>query len=343
MNLSPLYTLAGTPLSELTHQFQEQQISDYQALALFRGIHRHGIFQVENIPEIGRKTRQFLEQIPPTSPLELQQKQEASDGTIKLSWQTPSGHLIESVIISNAEGRVTLCISSQAGCAVGCPFCLTGYMGLQKNLSASEIVLQYLQSRPFSKHPIRNIVFMGMGEPFHNESAVLQACRVLVDNFGSGLGYRKVSVSTSGVVPKIKTFWESKLCTLALSLHATTDELRNELVPLNRKWNLATLKEAFQELDYRKHDKIMVEYVLLHEVNDTPEDAMRLIQWCQGFPCKINLLHFNSFPNAPYRASEESRVLRFQQLLDQANVFYTFRTPRGREVQAACGQLAQLD
>ncbi|MEK7487176.1 MAG: 23S rRNA (adenine(2503)-C(2))-methyltransferase RlmN, partial [Planctomycetota bacterium] len=331
---------AGIPLAELKKIFREADLPAYQAVCVFRGIHRDGIFELEKIPEIGRKTRQFLESQPFLQPLTLLQKQESSDGTIKLSWQVASGDVIESVIIPNEEGRVTLCVSSQAGCAVGCPFCLTSYMGLKKNLTSAEIVLQYLQSRPFSPRLIKNIVFMGMGEPLHNEQEVLQACRTFIDDFGSGLGKRKVAVSTSGVASKIETFWNADICNIALSLHATTDEVRNQLVPLNKKWNLKALQETFQKLHYKNREKIMIEYVLLHEVNDTPEDAVRLLEWCQGFPSKINLIHFNSFPQAPYRASAPDRIVRFREVLLSAGLFHTFRTPRGRDVSAACGQLA---
>lgn len=340
ISTSSVYSIAGLPLADLKQWFVEAGLPAYQAVCVFRGIHRDGIIDLERIPEIGRKTREFLESQPTSPALTLLQKQESVDGTIKLSWQIPSGHSIESVIIPTYEGRVTLCVSSQAGCAVGCPFCLTSSMGLQKNLTSAEIVLQYLQGRTFSPRPIKNVVFMGMGEPLHNEHEVLQACRTLIDHFGAGLGKRKVAVSTSGVVPKIETFWNADICTIALSLHATTDETRNQLVPLNKKWNLKTLQKTFQKLTYQKHDKIMIEYVLLHEVNDTPEDAERLVQWCQGFPSKLNLLHFNPFPQAPYRASSLDRIARFQEILNRAGLFHTFRAPRGRDVSAACGQLA---
>jgi adenine C2-methylase RlmN of 23S rRNA A2503 and tRNA A37 len=339
-SLIPLQSLLGKPLEELKAWFLSQKLSSAQAIVLFRALHRRYLLEVKQIEGLGSRAQRVLEKLPSQALLSLAYQHHSQDGTLKLGWRLASGALIESVLIFAPKGRITVCLSSQVGCAVACPFCATGRMGWKANLRADEILAQYHESCRFSPTPVRNVVFMGMGEPLQNEKEVLKACKIFTEDQGLGLAKRKITISTSGIVPKIPEVWNANTAALAISLHATTDELRNTLVPLNKKWNLALLQQTLKGLQYRGHDHIMVEYLLLGGINDTPEDAYRLAKWCQAFPCKVNLLPFNAFPSSSYQPAPPEKVLQFQEILHQNGVFQTFRYSCGEDILAACGQLA---
>lgn len=266
------------------------------------------------------------------------------DGTRKWLLQFADGQTVETVFIPE-EDRGALCVSSQVGCTLSCSFCHTGTMPLVRNLSAGEILAQVLVARdrlgewPGSRpgRLLTNIVLMGMGEPLFNYDNVLRALRVMVDPDALGFSKRRVTVSTSGVVPKIDQLGRDLPVALAISLHAVRDELRDQLVPINRKWNIASLLEACRRYPIRR--RITFEYVMLKGVNDSDADARELVRLLSGIPAKVNLIPFNPWPGAPFECSSNNRIRAFAAIIEDAGVAAPIRTPRGRDILAACGQL----
>ncbi|WP_103172551.1 23S rRNA (adenine(2503)-C(2))-methyltransferase RlmN [Paracoccus sp. SY] len=282
---------------------------------------------------------------------EIVTRQVSADGTRKYLVRIAGGHEVETVYIPE-EGRGTLCVSSQVGCTLTCSFCHTGTQKLVRNLTAGEIVGQLMLARddlgewPVPGAPkdetrlVSNIVLMGMGEPLYNFDAVRDAMRVCMDNEGLSLSRRRITLSTSGVVPEIARTAEEIGCQLAVSFHATTDEVRNVLVPINRRWNIATLLDALREYPRLSNsERITFEYVMLAGVNDSDEDAHRLVELIRGIPAKINLIPFNEWPGAPYKRSSNNRIHAFADIIYKAGYASPIRTPRGEDIMAACGQL----
>ena len=282
---------------------------------------------------------------------EVVTRQISADGTRKYLVRIAGGHEVETVYIPE-EGRGTLCISSQVGCTLTCSFCHTGTQKLVRNLTAAEIVGQVMLARddlgewPVKGVPkvetrlISNIVLMGMGEPLYNFDNVRDAMKVVMDNEGIALGRRRITLSTSGVVPEIARTATEIGCLLAVSFHATTDKVRDRLVPINRKWNIATLLDALREYPgLSNSERITFEYVMLDGVNDSKEDAHRLVELLRGIPAKVNLIPFNEWPGAPYRRSSGNRIHAFADIIHNAGYASPIRTPRGEDIMAACGQL----
>jgi 23S rRNA (adenine2503-C2)-methyltransferase len=272
----------------------------------------------------------------------LAERKQAPDGTTKLALGF-GGATVETVLIP-AEDRTTVCVSSQSGCTRHCRFCATATVGFTRNLTAGEIVLQYAVARAEAppERPARNVVFMGMGEPMDNLDEVLTAVRVLTEEAAPRLSANHVTVSTSGVLPEMKRFLAESRAHLALSLNATTDEQRERLMPHNRVWPIASLLGALREDQARgSRRRYFLEYVLWQDVNDTDEDARRLAALLAGLPAHVNLIPHNAFEGNPLRAPADERVLAFQGRLREAGVRTLIRWPRGREVAAACGQLAR--
>jgi 23S rRNA (adenine2503-C2)-methyltransferase len=282
---------------------------------------------------------------------EIVTRQVSADGTRKYLVRIAGGHEVETVYIPE-EGRGTLCVSSQVGCTLTCSFCHTGTQKLVRNLTAGEIVGQLMLARddlgewPVPGAPkdetrlVSNIVLMGMGEPLYNFDAVRDAMRVCMDNEGLSLSRRRITLSTSGVVPEIARTAEEIGCQLAVSFHATTDEVRNVLVPINRRWNIATLLDALRDYPRLSNsERITFEYVMLAGVNDSDEDAHRLVELIRGIPAKINLIPFNEWPGAPYKRSSNNRIHAFADIIYKAGYASPIRTPRGEDIMAACGQL----
>ena len=282
---------------------------------------------------------------------EIMTRQISEDGTRKYLVRIAGGHEVETVYIPE-EGRGTLCVSSQVGCTLTCSFCHTGTQKLVRNLTAGEIVGQLMLARddlgewPVPGAPkdetrlVSNIVLMGMGEPLYNFDAVRDAMRVCMDNEGLSLSRRRITLSTSGVVPEIARTAEEIGCQLAVSFHATTDEVRNVLVPINKRWNIQTLLDALRDYPRLSNsERITFEYVMLAGVNDSDEDAHRLIELIRGIPAKINLIPFNEWPGAPYRRSSWERIEAFADIIYKAGYASPIRTPRGEDIMAACGQL----
>lgn len=282
---------------------------------------------------------------------EVVTKQVSSDGTRKYLVRIAGGHEVETVYIPEAD-RGTLCISSQVGCTLTCSFCHTGTQKLVRNLTAGEIVGQVMLARddlgewPVQGAPkdetrlISNIVLMGMGEPLYNFENVRDAMKVVMDNEGIALGRRRITLSTSGVVPEIARTATEIGCLLAVSFHATTDEVRDRLVPINKRWNIATLLDALRAYPgLSNSERITFEYVMLDGVNDTKEDAWRLVELLKGIPAKVNLIPFNEWPGAPYKRSSGNRIHAFADIIHNAGYASPIRTPRGEDIMAACGQL----
>jgi 23S rRNA (adenine2503-C2)-methyltransferase len=282
---------------------------------------------------------------------EVVTKQVSTDGTRKYLVRIAGGHEVEVVYIPETD-RGTLCISSQVGCTLTCSFCHTGTQKLVRNLTAAEIVGQVMLARddldewPQQGAPknetrlISNIVLMGMGEPLYNFENVRDAMKVVMDGEGIALGRRRITLSTSGVVPEIARTAEEIGCLLAVSFHATTDEVRDQLVPINKKWNIATLLEALKAYPgLSNSERITFEYVMLDHVNDSKEDAHRLVELLQGIPAKVNLIPFNEWPGAPYKRSSGNRIHAFADIIYHAGYASPIRTPRGEDIMAACGQL----
>jgi 23S rRNA (adenine2503-C2)-methyltransferase len=277
------------------------------------------------------------------------ERQESIDGTVKWLLDVGNGQSIETVFIPE-EGRGTLCVSSQVGCAMDCPFCATGRQGFNRNLSAAEIIGQVLLAvrelgGTGQNSPVTNVVFMGMGEPLANFREVTAACDVLTDDLGFGLSRRRVTVSTSGLVPQIKRLAEISNVALAISLHAASDELRNELVPINRKHPIQELLDCCWEYATKTNSKqITFEYIMLDGVNDSREEALELARLLKGKPAKVNLIPFNPVAGTPYSRTPVKRLDEFRKTLMDEGVITITRRPRGDDIDAACGQLAgELD
>ena len=279
--------------------------------------------------------------------LALQAIHRAADGTAKLALRTDDGAIIESVLIPDVTGdgtgdlhRATLCVSSQVGCAMNCQFCLTAKMGLIRHLNTAEIVEQLiLARRHFPDVWISNVVFMGMGEPLHNLDAVIAATKIMCDDRGLGLSQRRVTVSTSGLVPQIQRFFAESPARLAISINATTDAVRDRIMPVNHKYPLAVLLAALRGLPLRPRERLTLEYVLLADLNDSDEDAARLADLVEGLPCKLNLIPFNPHPGSEFRRPTDLRVAAFKAALQARHLNTSIRTTRGDERMAACGQL----
>lgn len=324
----------------------------FRATQLFRWIHQRGASDFSQMTDLARTLREKLQQHARVEGLPVLSQHESADGTIKWLFDVGDGNAVEAVFIPE-DDRGTLCISSQAGCAVGCRFCSTGHQGFSRNLSTGEIVAQLWFAEHFlrrhlgrDERVISNVVMMGMGEPLQNYAALVPALRVMLDDHAYGLSRRRVTVSTSGVVPMIDRLAQDCPVALAVSLHAPTDALRDALVPLNRKYPLAELLDACQRyLAHAPRDFITFEYCMLDGVNDQPEHAQALVALVRGHrgagvSCKLNLIPFNPFPASGLLRSPPQRVQAFAKILGDAGIVTTVRKTRGDDIDAACGQLA---
>jgi 23S rRNA (adenine2503-C2)-methyltransferase len=324
----------------------------FRATQLFRWIHQRGMSQFDDMTDLAKSLRDKLKVHAHVASLPILSQQISKDGTIKWLFDVGSGDAIETVFIPE-DDRGTLCISSQAGCAVGCRFCSTGHQGFSRNLSTAEILAQIWFAEHFLRQylqqdtrVISNVVFMGMGEPLQNYSAVLPALRAMLDDHAYGLSRRRLTVSTSGVVPLMSRLADDCAVALAVSLHAPTDALRDNLVPLNRKYPLQELlTECTRYLAKAPRDFITFEYCMLKGVNDQISHAHELVQLirkhaAEGLRCKFNLIPFNPFKESGLSKSDSDSVEQFANVLIQAGFVTTVRKTRGDDIDAACGQLA---
>lgn len=324
----------------------------FRATQLFRWIHQRGAQDFDQMSDLAKSLRDKLKGCTQVLPLPVVSEHQSADGTVKWLFDVGAGNAVEAVFIPE-DDRGTLCVSSQAGCAVGCRFCSTGHQGFSRNLTTGEIVSQLW----FAEHVLRkrfqtqdrvisNVVMMGMGEPLQNYSALVPALRVMLDDHGYGLSRRRLTVSTSGVVPMMDRLAADCPVALAVSLHAPNDVLRDVLVPLNRKYPIDELLDACNRyLVHAPRDFITFEYCMLDGVNDQPEHAHQLVELVRkhagkGVWCKFNLIPFNPFPASGLRRSESAQVSAFARILSEAGIVTTVRKTRGDDIDAACGQLA---
>ena len=315
---------------------------------LWQWIYHKGVTDFDAMTNLGKDFRALLARHFTLERPELVARQVSEDGTRKYLLRIEGGHEVEVVYIPETD-RGTLCISSQVGCTLTCSFCHTGTQKLVRNLSAGEIVGQILVARddlnewgkaPGDKRLLSNIVLMGMGEPLYNFDNVRDAMKIAMDPEGISLSRRRITLSTSGVVPEIARAGDEIGCMIAVSLHATTDALRDRLVPVNRRWNIETLLAALRAYPRLSNsERITFEYVMLDGVNDSDEDARRLVELIRGIPAKINLIPFNEWPGAPYRRSSNNRIRAFGEIVNAAGYASPVRRPRGEDIMAACGQL----
>lgn len=324
----------------------------YRAVQLFRWIHQKGASSFDDMSDLAKSLREKLKVCAHVKALDVISQHISSDGTIKWLFDVGGGDAVEAVFIPE-EDRGTLCISSQAGCAVGCRFCSTGHQGFSRNLRTGEIVAQLWFAEHFLRkylhrddRVISNVVMMGMGEPLQNYSELVPALRVMLDDHGYGLSRRRVTVSTSGVVPMMDRLAQDCPVALAVSLHAPNDALRDNLVPLNRKYPIAELMDACNRyLAHAPRDFITFEYCMLDGVNDQAEHAHELVSLVRqhsrgGVWCKFNLIPFNPFPESGLIRSPPEQVQAFARILSEAGIVTTIRKTRGDDIDAACGQLA---
>lgn len=330
--------LLGLDRQQLTAWLAERGQPSYKAVQLLRWIHRKGERDFANMHDLSAKLRQTLAEEAELAGPPLAGDSTASDATRKYLFDVGDAR-VETVWIPE-EKRATLCVSSQAGCALACTFCLTGKQGFAKNLDSAQIMGQYHHALQ-ETGSVTNVVFMGMGEPLLNLEQVAPVLRLLTDDNACGLSRRRVTVSTAGVVPGIERLAQEAPVALAISLHAPDDELRSELVPLNRRYPLRELMRACQGyLQAAPRDFITFEYVLLDRVNDALSLARDVAKLLKQVPGKVNLIPFNPFPGAPYKAPSRNRVMAFRDELNSRGVVATIRRQRGSDILAACGQLA---
>jgi len=345
----------------LTREQLQQALADFgtpekqikmRAGQIWQWIYEKGVRSFDDMTNLSKSFRTdlaaaFVVEIP-----EVVEKQISEDGTRKYLVRIAGGHEVETVYIPETS-RGTLCISSQVGCTLTCSFCHTGTQKLVRNLTAAEIVGQIMLARDdLGEWPepgrtpnvegrlLSNVVLMGMGEPLYNFDAVRDAMKIAMDGEGMALSRRRITLSTSGVVPEIAKTAEQIGCLLAVSFHATTDEVRDTLVPINKKWNIETLLDTLREYPkVSNSERITFEYVMLAGINDSDDDAHRLVQLIKGIPAKINLIPFNEWPGAPYQRSSGNRIRAFADIIHNAGYASPIRKPRGEDIMAACGQL----
>lgn len=340
-------------LMDLTRQqmrefFKELGEKPFRADQLVKWIYHFGEDNFDNMTNINKKLREKLKAVAEIKAPEVAVEQRSADGTIKWAMQVGEQQ-VETVYIPEAD-RATLCVSSQVGCALACTFCSTAQQGFNRNLTVSEIIGQVWRASKIignfgvtGVRPITNVVMMGMGEPLLNVANVVPAMEIMLDDFAYGLSKRRVTLSTSGVVPALDNLSKMIDVALAISLHAPNDELRDEIVPINKKYNIKTLIDSvnrYLTVSNANHGKVTIEYVMLDHVNDGIEHAHQLAEVLKNTPCKINLIPWNPFPEAPYAKSSNTRIDRFQKTLMEYGFTVIIRKTRGDDIDAACGQLA---
>ncbi|MGC1303563.1 MAG: 23S rRNA (adenine(2503)-C(2))-methyltransferase RlmN [Caulobacteraceae bacterium] len=350
---TPARNLAGLTRAELAAVLVEtgavpEAKARMRASQLWRWIHHYGVTGFDRMSDISKEMRATLAEHFVVARPEVVERQLSRDGTRKWLIRMAPGIEVETVYIPDVGRAGALCVSSQVGCTLNCTFCHTGTQALVRNLTAAEIVAQVQVARddleewpsPKEERRLSNIVFMGMGEPLYNLDNVAAAMEIISDNEGIAISRRRITVSTSGVVPELEPLGERTQAMLAISLHATNDELRNELVPLNKKYPLEQLIagiRAYPGLSNAR--RVTFEYVMLKGVNDSPAEARALVKLISGIPAKINLIPFNPWPGTPYQCSDWGTIETFAAVLNRAGYASPIRTPRGRDILAACGQL----
>jgi len=352
-------------LPALTEWFAAQAEKPFRAKQVYKWIHQRGVDDFDAMTDLAKSLREKLKEIAQVKPPAILSEHRSTDGTVKWLFDVGIGNGIETVYIPE-DDRGTLCVSSQVGCALDCKFCSTGRQGFNRDLAVSEIIGQlWVANRRLeemerqgistrladpddpspepsrSPRPVSNVVMMGMGEPLNNFQPVVDAMSIMLDDHAYGLSRRRVTLSTSGVVPNIRKLAQALPVALAVSLHAPNDEIRSRIMPVNDAYPIAKLLEACREyLEVSPRDFITFEYVMLKGVNDAPDHAKELARLLKSVPSKVNLIPFNPFPDSGFETTEMDRVKRFQQVLLDAGFIATIRRTRGDDIDAACGQLA---
>ena len=336
-------SLIGKNLDEISDLCKELGVENFRSKQLFNWMYRNEVNDLTELKNLPKSLIDDLKRGNCIHPLELiNSTNSSSEKTNKFLFKTQSGAMIESVLM-NEKNRVTLCISTQVGCALDCKFCATAKMGFKENLSVGEIIDQYLLARQKINKPITNIVFMGMGEPFLNYKNVIKSCEIMNDSKGFNLSSKKITISTSGILTKIKQFISEKhKYKLAISLNASNNNDRTKLIPINKKWPIEEILSTLKQYKFKKYRPIMFEYVLIEGVNDSEENAIELSQLLKNFNCKINIIPYNE-TKENYKRS--SRIDKFVSQLNKINSNYQvlIRWSKGQDIDAACGQLATLN
>lgn len=340
--------LLGLSLRQMEQFFLDIGEKKFRAQQVLKWIHHAGVLDIAQMSNLGKALREKLLEIAEVRPPEIVSQSDSADGTRKWAIRVEGGGLVETVLIPEG-GRGTLCVSSQVGCSLDCSFCSTGKQGFQRDLSAAEIIGQvwlainsYDAFQAGNGRIVTNVVMMGMGEPLLNFDNVVAAMDLMLEDLAYGISKRRVTLSTSGVVPALDRLAKVSEVSLAISLHAPNDALRSQLVPINRKYPIATLLQSARNYIDAQSDKkrvVTVEYTLMAGINDQQEHARELAVLLRDFPCKINLIPFNSFPQSGYERPSGNAVSRFWQVLVDAGFIVTVRTTRGDDIDAACGQL----
>ena len=347
---NPKINLLGLTQAEIKSLLNKINLPKFRASQIWNWIYRSGTIDFNEMTNISKDLRSLLSQNFNIWRPKISSTHQSQDGTIKWLLKLDDGNEVETVWIPDEE-RGTLCISSQVGCTLTCKFCHTGTQRLVRNLSSSEIVgqvmlaMDQLKDWPSASENrlLTSIVLMGMGEPLFNYENVKKALEIIMDHSGISLSRRRITLSTSGIVPEIKKCGDDLGVNLAISLHATNDNLRNELVPINKKYDIKQLLDAVRSYARISNSRrVTWEYVMLKGVNDTAQDAKNLVKLIKGIPSKINLIPFNEWPCSPYECSEEDSINNFAKIIMKAGYASPIRTPRGRDVMAACGQLKSL-
>ena len=318
----------------------------FRASQLLKWMHQQGVDDFARMSNLSKPLRQRLGDIAVVEAPEVITRQASADGTRKWLLRLADGNAIETVFIPEGD-RGTLCVSSQVGCSLNCSFCSTARQGYNRNLTTAEIIAQLWVANHELGHQadgdrvISNVVMMGMGEPLLNFDNVVAAMRIMMDDFAYGLSKRRITLSTAGVVPALYALRDTCDVSLAISLHATTDELRNELVPINRKYPIAELLDACRSyVAIALRRRVTFEYVMLDGINDSPDEAHRLVELLRDIPSKVNLIPFNPFPDTRYRSSSKTAINRFRDIIIEGGIVTVTRKTRGEDIDAACGQLA---
>ena len=339
--------LLGITKGELTEFFSSQGGSEYHATKVLHAIYRLGVTELDQIEGLHERYHSALNEHFSLSSLEVDQKQGSADTTQKFLFRLDDGRYIESVLIPatpTEEGkrseRMTVCVSSQVGCAYGCKFCASGLDGFTRNLSTAEIIAQLLEIRRLSEKPITNVVFMGMGEPLANYKNLDKALDIITNHWGLGIGSRHVTVSTSGLVPMIRKLSQRKpQVSLAISLHGPNDEIRDTIMPVNAKWNVEELFDALKEFSDSNNQRITLEYILIKDINDSLDAASELAERAKSIGGFVNIIPYNTVEGLQWKRPSNAHCHEFRNTVKELGVMTTMRLEKGHDIDAACGQL----
>ncbi|MDH4121122.1 MAG: 23S rRNA (adenine(2503)-C(2))-methyltransferase RlmN [Deltaproteobacteria bacterium] len=340
--MTELENIKDYPLKGLEEWMAAHGEKPFRARQVFHWLYHQRADRWEDMTTLSKSLRDLLSRHFHLGLLERTSCRLSADGTRKYTLRVAGGHLIESVLMPSSD-HYTLCVSTQAGCAMGCSFCHTATMGLSRHLSSGEIVQQVVEAYRDVEEGnfIRNLVFMGMGEPLHNYGHTVRAIETLSEDMGFGFSQRRITVSTSGLVTPMKWFIADGVkANLALSLHAVDDDTRGKLMKVGKRWKIADLMETLRGMPQDNRIRVTIEYLLLRGVNDSPQDARKLVKLLHGLKCKVNLIPFNAVPGSPYQSPDPEGVRAFQQVLLDRGFVATLRMPKGQDIEAACGQLA---